>query len=213
MNAMHPSLRLSGLLVSRLCHDMAGPLGTTIGLAELAEETNDIEALSTARDSALRLGQRLRLLRAAWAADPAPLGPRVLEALAEGLPPRSRVQLDTSNLDSEPEFGPAAGQILLNLLLLGAEALPAGGNIILSGAANREVLLRIAGPGAAWPRNLPRYLLDPDSCWNDVGETSSLQAVMTVLLAAESGYRLSLRLPMTANAETPAPILLSAGAI
>ena len=34
MNVMHPSLRLSGLLVSRLCHDMAGPLGTAIGLVE-----------------------------------------------------------------------------------------------------------------------------------------------------------------------------------
>ena len=212
MNAMHPSLRLSGLLVSRLCHDMAGPLGTAIGLVELAEETTDPEALATARDAALRLGQRLRLLRAAWAADPAPLSPRVLEALAEGLPSRSRVMLDISNLSAHPEFSPSAGQMVLNLLLLGAEALPAGGSVILSGAADREVLLRIAGPRAAWPANLPRYLLDPGSCWNDLGEARALQAALTALLAAESGYRLSLLLPMTASTDTPAPILLSLGA-
>jgi len=133
-----------------------------------------------------------------------------------GLPIRHRsaraILLDISNLSTEPEFSPAAGQMILNLLLLGADALPSGGTIILSGAANREVLLRVAGPNAAWPPTLARYLLDPNSCWNDLDEASKLQAALTALLAAESGYRLSLLLPMTTSTDTPAPILLSLGA-
>lgn len=208
---MQPSLRLAELLAARLCHDMAGQLGTAIGLVELAEETHDSEALASARDATLRLGQRLRLLRAAWAADPAPLNPRVLEALAEGLPTRARIRLDISNLMPQPEFSPEAGRTLLNMLLLGVEALPTGGTITVSGAADREVLLRIAGPRAAWPSCLPRYLLDPATVWADLAELPTLQAALTVLLATQAGHRLSLLMPMTTAPDTPAPILLQIG--
>ena len=211
MTTMPPSLRLAELLAARLCHDMAGQLGTAIGLVELAEETHDSEALATARDATLRLGQRLRLLRAAWAADPAPLSPRVLEALAEGLPSRAQIKLDITNLMPVPEFSPDAGRVVLNLLLLGAEALPAGGTISLSGAANREVLLRISGARAAWPSTLPRYLLDPSAIWTNLTELRTLQVSLTVLLATQAGHRLSLLMPMTSGSDTPAPILLQLG--
>jgi histidine phosphotransferase ChpT len=209
MPVVSSSLLLAETLAARLCHDFASPLGSLMGVLELARE-GDTEALGLAAETAQKLGQRLRLLRAAWGARPGPLGVAELPALAEGLPGRHRIELDFSGLAPSPDFAPEAGRLVLNLLLLATEALPAGGTLFLSGAARREVLLRVAGPRAAWPAGLAGYLVDPDSAWAALDDPRALQAPLTALLAAQAGLRLALLLPSGGVTGAP-PLLLDLG--
>ena len=83
MTAQSEALRLAELLCARLCHDLSGPLGALIGIIEIArEEQPDSETLALAEETAVELGQRLKLLRAAWGQDS--------EALDRGSAARSR---------------------------------------------------------------------------------------------------------------------------
>jgi len=206
MAVVTSSLLLAETLAARLCHDLASPLGSLAGVLELARE-GDGEALGLALETAQKLSQRLGLLRAAWAAQPGPFAMATLPELAEGLPGRHRIRLDFSDLAPTPDFAPEAGRLVLNLLLLAAEALPAGGTLFLSGEAGREVLLRVAGPRAAWPAGLAGYLVDPESAWAALADPRALQAPLTALLAAQAGLRLAVLLPGGAMTGVP-PLLL-----
>ena len=202
--------RLAELLTARLCHDLAGPLGTLAGAVELVEETGDGTILATAREVSALLVRRLRLLRAAWATDPAPFGVADLKNLMGGLPAGDRIALDFSGLSATPDFTAEIGRVVLNLLLLGAEALRGGGTLHLAGAPDQEIVLRIAGPRAAWPAALPSCLLAQGQS-PELLEPRSLQLPLTVLLAFQAGYRLSLLMPLTAAADSPPPLLLQPG--
>ncbi|MBV9736228.1 MAG: hypothetical protein JO209_09990 [Acidisphaera sp.] len=206
--AANPSVRLAALLAARLTHDISGLLGTTMGALELAHEDPGAgeEALQLAVDAARELGQRLRLLRAAWGPEGGPLGVADLAALAEGLPGRRRVQIDLSALPSTAAFTPAAGRLLLNVLLLGAEALPGGGRVSLAGDAVREVVATIAGPRAAWPAGFAACLADEAAAWQALGGARELQAPLTALLARAGGLGLSFL--MAAEAEASPPLLV-----
>jgi len=70
MTSMSEALRLAELLCARLCHDLGGLLGSLIGVLEIArEEHAESETLALAEETAIELGQRLKLLRAAWGQD------------------------------------------------------------------------------------------------------------------------------------------------
>jgi hypothetical protein len=209
MPVVTPSLLLAETLAARLCHDIASPLGSLMGVLELVRE-GDGEALELAVETAQRLGQRLRLLRAAWGAQPGPLGVAELPELAKGLPGGHRIRFDLGGLALSPDFAPESGRLVLNLLLLAAEALPGGGTLFLSGAARRDVLLRVEGPHAAWPAGLAGFLVDPDSAWAALGDPRTLQAPLAALLAAQAGLRLGLLLPGGPATGVP-PLMLDLG--
>ena len=138
----------------------ASPLGTLMNTLELmAEDPASIaEALPIANEAAQGLAGRVRLLRAAWAGDCGPMDAAGLAALAAGLPPRVTAEL--GGLRPGEHAGPAA-RVLLNLLLLGAEALPRGGVVSLSGQPGGDVLVTVQGAAAAWPPGLWAALADP----------------------------------------------------
>ena len=64
------ALRVAGLLASRLCHDLVGPLGAVNNGLELIAEEDDMakEALSLAQRSAKRASSRLQFFRYAFGA-------------------------------------------------------------------------------------------------------------------------------------------------
>lgn len=201
-------LRLAELLAARLCHDLAGPLGTAAGLLELAEETGDRAALADARTATARVANRLRMSRAAWAADPASLRKEELVALTADISADGRVSLDFSALLREHCFSPTAGRIVLNLLLLGVEALRGSGTVHISGAAGQDVMLRIVGPHAAWPAGMAACLVEPETAWDHLTEGRALQMPITILLAAQAGHRLSMLMPVGPGSAAPPPLLL-----
>jgi histidine phosphotransferase ChpT len=210
---MDDRLRLAELVCARICHDLSGLLGSLVGTLEVvAEEAGTTEATSIATDTATALALRLRLLRAAWAGLMEPLELPRLTALALGLA-AGRVRLDVSDLPAATVFSPPIGRLVLNLLLLAADALPRGGVLRLDGT-DADVIARLDGPNAAWPAGLIGMLADEAAAWQALtspqASPRTLQAPLIVLLARHHGVRLTVLL--SAGPSTAAPPLRLAAA-
>ncbi len=180
-------LELASALCARLCHDISSPLGTLSGTLELAAEQPDEaeEALSIAGEAAAMLVARLQLLRAAWAGDCGPMGRSRLGELAAGLPPR--LKADLAGL-ADVTFDGDLSRILLNLMLLGAEALPGGGEVALAGALPAGIIVTVTGPSVGWHAGLGTALLDPAAM---PAEPRTIQIPLTARLVQAAGLRLS----------------------
>ena len=207
---MQDPLQIAELFCARICHDLSGPLGTLMGATELALEEAPAppEALSVAADSAASLGQRLRLLRAAWGGDAGPLDVARFQELADGLTLGKRVKVDLSELEPASAFAPAAARLALNVLLMATEAVAGNGRVAMSGSAAGDILVTIDGPRAAWPEGLAQYLTDEDAALQALTRARTLQGPLTALLARRAGSRLSI-LMGGPNPGTPPPLLLA----
>lgn len=193
------ALRLAEILCARLCHDLSGPLGTVAMALEMATEhleaagpeTQDVtETLGMAGEGARTLSNRLRLLRASWGGDGDPMDRARLAGLARGLP--GRVTVDLSGLECVEPLPPAVARLALNLLMLAAEALPAGGRATLSGSLSQGLVLVIDGAHAAWPAGLEVSIARPGAIDLSALGPQGVQAPLTVLLASSVGLRLSM---------------------
>lgn len=179
---------LASLVASRLCHDLSGLLGTLLGALEMTidETPKPGEALLLADDAARELSLRLRLLRAAWAGDGTVLDAAGIAALVPGLASGRRVRVDVDGLVGA--FPSPVGRAVLNLVLLGAEALPGGGGVTLRGRWPGGIAMRAEGPRLARPASLAQGLagltLPPAG-------PRGLQVPMTFLAAGSAGAVLS----------------------
>jgi histidine phosphotransferase ChpT len=193
-------MQISDALCARICHDLSSPLGTLIGAIELvADDGFASEALPLATETAVAMGHRLRLLRAAWAGDCGALAPADLSDLACGLPPR--IRLDASQLPPRA-FAAAMSRVLVNLMLLAAEALPRGGTIRMIGDA--DVIVMLEGPGAAWPDSLLEALAEPGRVSLD--DPRAAPAPVMVMLAHAAGLQVSILLAPGLEPSGPPPI-------
>lgn len=188
-------LRFAEAMAARLCHDLSGPIGTLVNALELIDEPGEAgaEARGLAADAALQLRARLRLLRAAWAPEPEALSVPGLVELGAGLPGAHRLRLDLSGFAGGTVFPGPTGRMLLNMLLLAAGALPAGGEIALRPAAAGEVLLTVSGPRVAWPAGLAALLLAPAPAAPEPGRL--FPAAMLARLARDAGMAVRPLLP------------------
>jgi histidine phosphotransferase ChpT len=215
VTGMNESLRIAELLCARLCHDLSGPLGALIGVLEVArEEQPDSETLALAEDTAVELGQRLKLLRAAWGLDGDDLDVTRLRGFADCLSSSRRVRLDLAGLQPDAEFPPPVARIILNLVLLAGESLPGGGIVALSGSPSSAILVTISGPRAAWPAGFAVWLNDEAAAWEAlIADPRRIQAPLTALLARGLGLRLSMLMPAgpMGDAEVSPPLLLTLG--
>jgi histidine phosphotransferase ChpT len=210
---MSESLRLAELLCARLCHDLSGLLGSLIGVVEIArEEQADSETLAVAEESAVELGQRLKLFRAAWGQGAEELDTARLQEFADSAFASRRLRLDLAGLEPDAIFPSEAARMVLNVLLLAAESMPGGGIVALAGSPASSLLVTISGPRAAWPAGLGTWLVDEAAAWEAVTASARhLQGPLTVLIARSHGFRLSMLMPVGADssADTLPPLLLS----
>lgn len=203
-------LHLAMLLAARLCHDLSGPLLGLSGALELAQEGDptmgeDSSPLAIASTATSQAVARLRLLRAAWATDPAPLDPASLTRLAEGLVNRHRIRLNLDRM-AAAALPPGPGQVLLNLLLTAARALPSGGEISVISTPEQDLLLRVGGPGAAWPPLLIRALAAPEEAMRQAS-AADIAIPLAIWQARAAGLDLRLLLAAGTGAMPP-PLLL-----
>lgn len=205
-------LHLAALLASRICHDLAGSLGTVMNAVQLAQDAVacDREALNLAAEAAIASVHRLRLLRAAWGHDNEPLTVQQLKKLSPGFRHR-RLNVHLDDIDPTTSFTADGARLVLNVMLLGVECLPFGGILALRGDASRELLVSICGPNAAWTPGFPTCLTSPAAAWahlaqGDDTETSGLQCALTALIAHDSGLGISVL--MAREAEAAPPLLL-----
>lgn len=197
-------LRIAECLCARLCHDMAGALGALMGSLDLAREDERMagDAIAIASQAGRGLVARLRLLRTAWVGDGMPLGLARLAELAAGLADR-RMVLDLAALPPATLFDPAVGRVVLNLVLLGAEALPAGGTVWLE-RVEPDVVLGVAGPRVEWPSGLAASLAGEAA----IEDPRAVQAPLTVLLARAAGLDVSLIMPAGGTRGAGAALLM-----
>jgi len=129
--------RVAQLLCSRLCHDIAGPAGAVnTGLELIDEGAGDVadEALDLVRRSAQQVIARLSFLRIAFGSAGIGSATTVMEmkTLASEHLDGGLVALDWP-LDGLPllasKIAPPGGMLILNILLLGVDALPRGGTL------------------------------------------------------------------------------------
>lgn len=204
--AIDDPLRVAECLCARLCHDIAGALGALMGSLELAREDAAMaeEAVALASVTARALAARLRLIRAAWVGDGTPLDLAGLAQLAQGLAER-RIHLDLSALAPATVFAPRIARVILNLVLLAAEALPVGGTVWFE-MTGPDLMIGVDGPRAEWPAGIAAALAGEAV----IDGPRGVQAPLTVLLARAAGLHLSLLMPATTVGTGGAPLLLLA---
>jgi len=187
------TLELAALLSSRLCHDLVGPIGAVHnGLEILADET-DAEmrrrAIELTGQSATEAARRLQFYRLAFGSarrDGASLGLDKARDAARGLFEAGKITLDWPDayLGSELTNDQAVVKLLLNMIVVGAEALARGGtlSVSLSREDSRLRLLVVAsGPGANLSEETRMLLAgseDPDAV-----NARSVQPFFTARLA------------------------------
>ena len=206
---MNEALRLAELMCSRLCHDLSGPLGTLVGVIEIArEEQADSETLSLADATAAHLVSRLRLLRAAWGQRSEELDPARLRSYASALADSRRLTVNLDAVHVDAAIPADASRLILNALLLAVDSLPSGGSIALAGSPRDSLVLTIDGPHAAWPPGFAGYLTNEAEAESAITSARRIQAPLTALIARALGFRLSLLIPVGASTQPP-PLLLS----
>jgi hypothetical protein len=177
MAGTHGALRLIERAAVSLCRaldDTASALDQATGSAE--------------NGAAGALINQLQLWRAAWgpAENPVPLD-RII-ALAKGLP--NGVVVDASALPGDMVCPAPLGRMVLNILLLAADSLPAGGQIVLAGTID-DLFVRIDGPTAAWPAGMALCLAQEAEAQSAFTDGRNLQMAVTASLAHATAMRLS----------------------
>ena len=153
------TLDLASLLCSRLCHDLLSPVGALTNGLELLAEERDPEmrqkCMELLEQSATSSANKLRFFRLAFGAaggfgDMVPVAePRALVDALVAANPRISVAWALAD-DILPK---AAVKTLLNLSLIGIEALVRGGTLDIAGEVRNgatELVIRASGPRIAF---------------------------------------------------------------
>ena len=169
---------LAGLLASRLCHDLVGPVGAINNGLEVLVDEPDAEMQRQAIELLIHsAGEAARSLNEARAA-------------AAGLFEEGKITLDWQEAEAElaPALGNKAIKLLLNMIVVGAEALARGGTLAVrleQAESDLRLLISAKGPGASLQEDT-RRLLAGDSEGIDL-QPRSIQPYFTSRLAAELG--------------------------
>ncbi len=134
-------IEFAAFLVSRVCHDLVGPLGAVVNGLEVMEDERDAamraDALKIVSSSALQALARLQFLRIAFGAagsagaelDVGEVG-RLVGGLLEG----GKVQLNWQS--PHVNWPKNWAKLLMNSALLGADCLPRGGQLDVAVSAD-----------------------------------------------------------------------------
>ena len=134
-------IEFSAFLVSRVCHDLVGPLGAVVNGLEVMEDERDAamraDALKIVSSSALQALARLQFMRIAFGAagsagaelDIGEVG-RLVGGLLEG----GKIQLDWQS--AHVNWPKNWAKLLMNATLLCADCLPRGGQLTVTTGAD-----------------------------------------------------------------------------
>jgi histidine phosphotransferase ChpT len=178
-------------LAARLCHDLAGLAGTIAGLLDIVQDPefaadDPVEAMAAASEAAGQMLRRLRLTRAAcgYAGGWEPgHWPTLAASVGDS---RLQVTLDAAaaTLGRSPEFG----RVLLNILLLGAEAVRGRGRVALDGRPEGGLAATLTA--SAGPSIWPDLSLAPPMMTGQAAGARDFQRGWTLRVAADAGVHL-----------------------
>ena len=196
---MDIELRALELACSKLCHDVISPIGAVNNGLELLEEEDDAalkaEAAGLAQRSARRASILLQVYRSAFgnAGNQASFGPREAVALAHELLDGGKVQLNAPTVPETSQFPAGYGKLAINLMVLGADALPRGGTAEFAAASPQlgrgSVEVTCSGQQIAWQPEFAKAILrqlNPDEL-----SAHNILPYMCSTFAQRLGLRLS----------------------
>lgn len=196
---MDIELRALELACSKLCHDVISPIGAVNNGLELLEEEDDaalkVEAAGLAQRSARRASILLQVYRSAFgnAGNQASFGPREAVALVQELLSAGKVQLGAPNVPETAQFPAGYGKLAINMLVLGSDALPRGGNVdfaVMSPQLGRgSIEVTSSGQQIAWSQEFAKAILrqvTPDEL-----SAHNILPYMCAMFAQRLGLRLS----------------------
>ncbi len=188
---------LAALLCSRVCHDIISPVGAIINGLEVLDENDDEEtrgfAFDLIRKSAAQASAKLQFARLAFGAAGS-VGAEIdlgdAEKVARGL--MANEKPDLSWEAPRALMGKNRVKLLLNLVLLAANAIPRGGVIKVEVIAPVEApTFRLAcmGPSARVPAAFEKLV--PGDIADLTVDAHAVQPYYAGLLARLSGMRVS----------------------
>ena len=188
------ALHLAELLCSRICHDLAGPVGAAAAGAELiAEAGGDDETLALVSTSASAASARLAYLRAAFGFGTQPQRAQILRTLIEKyFGSLTQGELSPLKLEwqiVEAELTGDASRLLLNLVMTARDALPRGGVVVVDGKRHENtwnINVLATGEGVRLAEEAHDVLVDGASATGPRGA----QALLLRILAARLGITL-----------------------
>jgi histidine phosphotransferase ChpT len=134
-------IEFAALLVSRVCHDLVGPLGAVVNGMEVLEDERDpemradaIKLVTMSADQALARIQFMRIAFGAAGSAGAELDLGEIGRLIEGLLQGGKVQL-TWNVP-RLYWGKDWAKLLMNATLLAADCLPRGGLVTVEAGSD-----------------------------------------------------------------------------
>ena len=134
---------LAALLCARICHDLVSPVGALTAALEVFDDENSMDmredAIALIKLSAGQASAKLQFLRLAFGAGgsaPGIIPTSELKTLAMGVFGDGKAEIiwDTqaSGLDK------TAARLLLNLIMLGVQAVPRGGSVTVNAVSTAE---------------------------------------------------------------------------
>jgi histidine phosphotransferase ChpT len=193
---------LAQLLCTRLCHDLAGPIGAVAAGVELTAgdpSEVDAETLGLIGSSSAAASRKLKFLRTALGLPSAGV-PTDLSALVRGFLEATAGRSGAPALAWPPAdavaqlsaLGPDAVPLLLNLCLLVHEAMPVCTGLTVSVAMTPAKAISVAGVGdgqraSAWRPDILEAIASRGS-----PTAKTVQAHFVALLATRCGGRVSL---------------------
>lgn len=190
---------LAALLSARICHDLISPVGALSAALEVFDDDDNIDmredAMDLIRVSSLQANAKLQFLRLAFGAGgsaPGIVSVAELQKLTMGVYGDAKAslswQLSVEGLDK-----PSA-RLLLNLVMLAVQAVPRGGDVVITGTTQggmTRLSLVSTGPKARLADAVSKALSGkaPDDGWD--GRT--VQPFYAGMIAREAKGRVEAR--------------------
>lgn len=163
---MTDPLLLAGLLCSRLCHDLVGPVGAVVNGVELLSDAEDDDdelrdqSIALIGDSAAELSARLKFFRLAFGAahDEGTVSIDELAGLIAPVMQGRRIVLSVEG--GRDGVSRARARLAALLVLSAADCLARGGRMILSFDGEQRPMVQVAGDRLALPAGHAALLAD-----------------------------------------------------
>jgi histidine phosphotransferase ChpT len=209
--ALEP-LDLAALLCSRVCHDLISPVGAIVNGLEVLEDDNDEAtrtfALDLIKKSARTASARLQFCRLAFGAAGS-AGAQIDTGDAESVS-RGFLEDDKTKIAwSVPRalLPKNRVKLLLNMLLLGGQTIPRGGNLKVEASGEGDAMafkVTASGLNARIPQAVPALLAGlPEG---HAVDAHAIQPFFAGMLARSCGLQLAMTLEGEAVVLAAAPI-------
>jgi histidine phosphotransferase ChpT len=180
---------LAALLCARICHDLVSPVGALGTAVEILDDDNNADmhddALELVKSSSRRAAAKLKFLRLAFGAGgsaPGIIGTSEIRALVDDMFADAKADMVVV-IDGEG-VEKSRARILLNLAMLGVQAVPRGGEVRIASSPNALVVTS-TGPRAKLDETVERALRGraPEHGFDG----RSIQPFYTSMMAREIG--------------------------